>query len=177
MIKSYPKFIGWILIGLGLIILMDNYLDISLWAIVWPLAFISLGVWLLSRDKGKFNTTTQKIFGDVNRDGVWQVTNEEILLGIGDVNLDLTRADIPQGESKIRIMGLIGDIDFKLPQELGVWVTIQGLITDSKILGNHQEKFFSSTHEKSKNYTSTKKQIIIDIHLLIGDVSIQRADK
>ena len=99
------------------------------------------------------------------------------MFGIGDVNLDLTRAEIPQDKTNLRIMGLIGDVDFILPQNLGVSVMTKGLIIESKILGNHQDKFFSSTNTQSKNFTQSKKQLMIEISLLAGDVSIQRVDK
>lgn len=178
MVNTSQKYIGWILIGFGLVILMDKLLDISLWHTIWPLVFIGLGVWLLTRSKQtKSDVVTRKIFGDINRSGSWKLANEEILFGIGDVNLDLTRAEIPQGETNLRIMGLIGDVDFVLPQNLGVSVTTKGLIIESKILGNHQEKFFSSTNTQSKNFTQSKKQLMIEISLLAGDVSIQRVDK
>jgi len=168
-------YIGGILIFIGGLFLIARILNISAWGILWPLALVGLGLWLLIRHRHiEPGTTIQhKLFGDIRRKGDWQVIPEELRIFIGDIDLDMTQAQIPQGETTIRLFGFIGDVDVFVPKSVGVTVSSSGLITDGKLLGKREEKFLSSIHATSDNYKTAKKKIRLETTYFIHDVTVK----
>ena len=168
-------YIGGILIFIGALFLIARILNISAWGILWPLALVGLGLWLLIRHRHIEPDTTirHKLFGDIRRRGDWQVTHEELRIFIGDIDLDMTQAQIPQGETTIRLFGFIGDVDVFIPKSVGVTVSSSALITDGKLLGKREEKFLSSIHATSDNYKTAKKKIRLETTYFIHDVTVK----
>ncbi len=169
--------IGILLIIIGLIFLISRALDLDVWSVLWPLALIGLGVWLLIRQKHLESETSvsQRFFGDIRREGIWQVTDEEVRIFIGDVELDMTQADIPAGETKIRIFGFIGDVDILIPKTVGVSISSNGFITDAMILNHKEEKFLASIHKTSNGYEKAKNKIRLETTFFIGDLTVKQA--
>src|SRR5574338_259746 len=114
MMRDQGQFrLGIVLVLLGLIFLLSNLFDINLWPYCWSAGLIALGVWLVMRPRmvaANVNTSFTLI-GDHRRRGPWLVQNEEIWHGIGDVDIDLTQAEVPSGESVIRIFSFVGDVN------------------------------------------------------------------
>ena len=168
--------IGILLIIIGLIFLIARILNMNIWSVIWPLGLIGLGMWLLLRQKHIESETSvsQKFLGDIRREGIWQVGDEEIRIFIGDVELDMTRADIPAGETHLRIFGFIGDVDILVPKTVGVSVSSSGFITDAKILGHKEEKFLASIHKTSNGYEKAKTKLRLETTFFIGDLTMKR---
>ena len=167
---------GILLIIIGLIFLICRIFDISVWSLLFPLVFIGIGTWLLLRQRhiGSDTSVSQKLLGDIRREDNWQVTDEEFRIFIGDVNLDMTNADIPSGETRILIFGFIAEVDILLPKGVGVSVSSTGFITDAKVLGRKEEKFFSSIHQTSDNFASAKRKIRLETTFFIGDIKVKQ---
>ena len=168
-------YLGGILIFVGTLFLIARILDISAWSILWPLALVGLGSWLLIRHRHIEPGTTirHKLFGDIHRRGDWQVTHEELRIFIGDIELDMTQAQIPQGETTIRLFGFIGDVDVFIPKGVGVSVSSSALIIDSKVLDRREEKFLSTIHATSDNYKTAKKKVRLETTYFIHDVTVK----
>ena len=168
--------IGILLIIVGVVFLVGRILDISIWGIIWPLALMGLGLWLLLRHKHIDSDTSinQKFIGDIRREGAWQVANEEIQIFIGDIELDMTRATIPDGVTKIRIFGFIADVDIFIPRNVGLSVSTTGFITDAKVLGQKEDKFFSGVNRTSDNYEKAKQKIQLETHFFINDLTVKQ---
>ena len=166
--------LGIILIFTGILLIIANLLNISFWSIFWPTGFIGLGVWLIIHQKKCSLTysTDQKIIGDITYRGAWRLTNKDIYLGIGDIVLDLTQAETPSGKTQIRIYGFIGEIDIRVPKNLGISVSCTGFITDTNILGQKDDKFFATLYRESKNFSTTRKQIQLESTFFISEIKI-----
>ena len=168
--------IGILLIAIGALFLFARILDVSVWRIIFPGILIGLGVWLLIRQRhvdpdAKVN---QKFLGDIRREGTWEVTTEEFRIFIGDVELDMTQANIPDGETAIRIFGFIGDVNVTIPKGVGITTSSTGFIVDAKVLNQKQEKFFTSVQLASDNYTTTKRKILLETTYFINDLNVRQ---
>ena len=168
--------IGILLITLGVIFLLARILDISIWGIIWPLGLVGVGIWLILRHKYVDADTSinQKFIGDIRRTGNWEVTNEEIQIFIGDIDLDMTQATIPEGVTQIHTFGFIGDVDVIIPKNVGITVSATGFITDAKIFGGKEDKFFSSIQQASDNYDKAKRKIKLKTHSFIHDLTVKQ---
>jgi lia operon protein LiaF len=167
------------LMGAGLLVLgsgflLANVLQINFWAVCFPAGLIVLGVLLLVRPR-VFDTSSAsswRLFGDVRRGGEWTPADEEFWLLIGSTRLDFTQAQLPAGETHIRINGLIGDVDVLVPPDVGVTVSASGLIVDLRTPTDKVDRFLSPANSASLNYASAERKLHLSTTFLIGDIDV-----
>jgi predicted membrane protein len=166
--------IGGFVVVLGIGLLLANLLQVSLWTFCFPLGLIAIGVLLLVRPK-VFDTSQASswyLFGDVKRGSGWAPTDEEFWLFFGDTKLDLTQAQLPPGETKIRINGLIGDVDVIAPIDVGVAVSASGVFVDLRTPTDKADKFLSPAESVSPNYATAERKLHLSTTFVIGDIDV-----
>lgn len=166
--------IGGFMLLLGTGLLLANVLKVSLWTFCFPLGLILLGVLLLVRPR-VFDTSQASswyLFGEVKRGSGWTPADEEFWLFFGDTKLDLTQAQLPAGETHIRINGLIGDVDVIVPADVGVAVFASGVIVDLRTPTDKLDKFLSPAESVSLNYATAERQLHLSTAFVIGDIDV-----
>ncbi|MFF3921458.1 cell wall-active antibiotics response protein LiaF [Paenibacillus lactis] len=95
---------------------------------------------------------------------------------IGDTVLDLTKAQIPYGETKINISAFIGDVKVFVPNDsdVGIHVSTSSFIGDMKVLEEKRSGFMGSTGLESPYYREAGKKIRINVSVFIGDVKVNK---
>lgn len=93
---------------------------------------------------------------------------------IGDTIIDLTKAQIPYGETKINISAFIGDVKVFVPADadLGISVSSNSLIGDMKVLKEDHGGFMSSVSSATPNYHETSKRVKLNVSVFVGDIRI-----
>ncbi len=169
-------FIGAVIILFGLMFLIGNVFDVDVWALCWPFGLILLGVWLLLRPQliGPDMALRWRLFGPVRRDGAWQVASEEVWLFVGDVILDLSHAEIPLGETLIRVFGFVGDVRLLAPESVGVAVLSTAFVTDAKMLGQKRESFLAPVYLTSDGYETAERKVRLETTFFVADLRIKR---
>ncbi|MFD0590792.1 cell wall-active antibiotics response protein LiaF [Paenibacillus sp. GCM10027627] len=106
----------------------------------------------------------------------WELKPLNISHFIGDTVLDLTKAQIPFGETKINISSFIGDVKVYIPNdfEIGVQVVTSALIGDVKILGQHEGGIFTNVKTQSPRYSEADKKIKLIVSTFIGDTRVMK---
>jgi predicted membrane protein len=170
-------FVGVAIIVIGLIALIGNILDLDLGRFLCPTILILAGVWLLVRPRmARPGTTfTTKLLGDVRRSGEWQAVEEEITLGIGDIELDMTHADIPTGETRIRAFGFVNGISLIVPEGVGVMVSSMAFMTEAKVFGQKHTRFFAASQFTSDDYETAERKVHLDLSYFVADVKVKRS--
>lgn len=168
--------LGAILLIIGVLFLLGHVFNIDVGRLICPLALIVTGVWLLLRPRliQPGAGLEQKILGDIHRDGAWQVCDEEIWLLVGDTELDMTRAEIPLGETRLRVYGLVGDVEVLAPQSVGLSVSSTALVTEVRILGQRRGLFLSSLQMNSDNYATAERKIRLETAFLVGTIQVKQ---
>jgi lia operon protein LiaF len=168
--------LGIVVILIGGVLLVGSLFDVDVWTLCWPTGLILLGVWLLLRPQLVSSDTSvrQKLIGDIRRRGEWQVADEEIWLGVGDVKLDMTSAEIPLGETRIRVWGFVGDVNLRVPQDVGVSVSCSAFVTDARVLGQRRERFLASFHMTSEDYETAERKIRLETTFFVGDIKVKQ---
>ncbi|MCK9911716.1 cell wall-active antibiotics response protein LiaF, partial [Microbacteriaceae bacterium K1510] len=74
----------------------------------------------------------------------WDLVPLNISHFIGDTVIDLTRANIAPGETRITVSSFIGDVKVFLPtdSDIGIQVVSSAFIGDSKVLGRKEGGMF-----------------------------------
>lgn len=106
----------------------------------------------------------------------WELKPMNISHFIGDTILDLTKAQVPFGETKINISSFIGDVKVYVPNdyEIGIQVVSSAFIGDVKILGQKEGGLFTNINIQSPLYSEADKKIKLVVSTFIGDVRVTK---
>jgi lia operon protein LiaF len=167
---------GAVLVALGLMSLLSTVFRIDFGALCWPILLIAIGVWLVLRPRlaSPDSGTEVLLIGDRRRRGEWTVRNEEFWLGVGDVELDMTQAVIPPGETVIRFYSFVSDVDIFVPRAVGVAIHVNGFVIDSDLLGQDYDSFLSPVSVSSDNYTAAESRLRFEMTSFVADLKVKQ---
>jgi predicted membrane protein len=169
--------VGLAIIAIGLVFLIGTVFEVNVWAFCWPVGLIAVGVWLLIRPSmvGPGTRIEQKVLGDIRRDGAWDVVDEEIWLGVGNLRLDMTEATVPTGETQVRVFGFVGDVDLIVPEGVAVSVSSWAFLTDGKVFGAKEQSFVVPLQAASDDYETAERKVRVESYFFVNDLTIKRA--
>jgi lia operon protein LiaF len=168
-------YLGGALVLVGLLLTLGSVLRVSVAVFVWPLAFILLGVWFIVRPRSApgGRAVTMKILGDVKRRGQWAVADEEIWLLIGDIDLDLSQAQVPPGETRLSAYGFVGDVELTVPEDVGLRIRSTAFVSDSKVLGGKEESFIAPYRYITPGYDTMPRRLSLDTVHFVCDLRVR----
>jgi len=167
---------GAILVALGIVSLLSTVFQINFGALCWPLLLIGVGVWLVLRPRLSNGEMASEVLllGDRRQRGNWVVHNEEFWLGIGDVELDMTEAVVPPGETLIRLNGFVCDVDVFVPQDVGIAIQVNGFVIDSDLFGRDYDQILTPVTVSSENYGSAECRVRIEMNAFVADLKVKQ---
>lgn len=118
-----------------------------------------------------------RFIGDVHLGNeYWELRPMSISHFIGDTTLDLTKAQIPIGETRIYVSSFIGDVKVYVPNDLGVGIQVVSscLIGDVKVLDQKREGIFNQISVETPSYADTDKRVVLVVSSFIGDVRVTK---
>lgn len=176
MVNRGQLVLGAALLLLGAAMLFGTVFHINVFAICFPLGLVAVGIWLIRRPNlSSEGTASELVFiGDLRRVGAWTARNEEIWLGVGDVNLDFTTAEIPPGETRVVLYGFVGDVDIQVPGDIGVSIHASGFVVESKLFGDHQSGILSPVFRETDNYAENEHRLCIEITCFVVDLNLEQ---
>jgi predicted membrane protein len=168
--------LGFFLIMFGAFALLGAVTNIDVGDLFWPTVLIVLGVWFIIRPRVVKNGSQAhiQILGDVLRTGQWSVSSQEIWIGIADIDLDLTQAEVPAGVTTFRIVGFIGDIDLTVPKDVEVAVEAMGMVSTVRFLDRKGDYFLTPVHLKTDGYEEAEKKVVLEATAFIGDLKVRQ---
>ncbi len=170
--------IGAIVVVWGLLLLVGNLVGIDVWAYVWPLVLIAIGVWLLTRRGRPGGRAFARfiLLGDVHRRGAWNVKDEDIFCLIGDIHMDLTQALIPPGETTVRMQGFVNSITLRVPRDVGVAVSSTAFLTTARAFGHKQDFMITPYEVQSDNYPDADRKIRFELLYFVADLKVRQPE-
>ena len=169
--------------GMGLINFSFGYLLSSF----WPLILIGLGALMLyesnrARASGLPVSSDRiehdSIFGDfkLTQPG-WQLRDVRVNSVIGDMKIDLSKANVPPGETTLDLHAVIGDIDVWAPPDLPVSLDARCTFVSVNQFGRKQDVMLRSYHDEPPEYAAAPQRVRVRVDLVFGDVNLTRAGK
>jgi lia operon protein LiaF len=106
----------------------------------------------------------------------WELEPMNVSHFIGDTVIDLTKAHIPYGETKLNVSTFIGDVKVFVPNDaqVEISVTASAFIGDMKVFERLEEGMFRHLKYDTKHYSEADKKINLTVSMFIGDVFITR---
>ncbi len=174
--NKWHIFIGGAITLIGLMFLMGSIFKVDVGAFCFPVGLILLGIFLLLRPYllSPDESVLLRLLGDVRRYGDWQVADEEIWIGVGNVRLDMTEADIPVGETRLRIFGFVGDVRLLVPQGVGVSVSSTSFVADVRVLGQKRESFLMPIQFASEDYETAERKVHVEMGYFVGNLRVRQ---
>jgi lia operon protein LiaF len=111
-----------------------------------------------------------RVFGPIRRVGRWAVSDEEIYFLLGDAKFDFSEAEIPTGETVIRVYYLLGDVKMWVPEGVGVSISSMAVITEARLFGEKREGFFSHVELASEEYETMERRVRLEVVCFIADI-------
>lgn len=106
----------------------------------------------------------------------WELKPMNISHFIGDTTIDLTKAQVPYGETKINVSSFIGDVKVYVPRDvdLGIRVTSSSFLGDVRLLDQKESGFMRSVEVESPYYRESDRKVRIIVSTFIGDVKVKK---
>jgi hypothetical protein len=168
--------LGGVLIGLGVLFFLGSIFKIDIGALCCPLVLIIAGVLMVVRPNlsGRGGPSRVVLIGDVKRKGAWEVDDMEYWLGVAELELDMSQALIPAGETQITAYGFVNDVELRLPADVAVCVEGAGMVVNTKIFGRKLESVFAPVQYKSEGYDTAARKINLQIVGFVVEVKVKQ---
>lgn len=164
---------------IGVLLLAGNLgLIVFNWGIVWSLALIGFGVWLVWR-AFQPQAGCSITFGVGNSRAVLdgrEIRNEDFSHGLGKFDLDLTRATIPEGTRRVRVSLGMGEVTVIVPRDLAVRVYASAGMGDVRVFQNKDEGIAPSVDFESDDYATAVRKLDLEVSVGIGEVQVLRGE-
>lgn len=176
-----PLTVAGYLIVLGAIYLLDS-LGIRSFGIAGSigvavgLAFIGAGIlaFIAAWRVRRFTRRLRLAIGHVRSDTAgWSVDEDAVVSTVlGDISLDLRRADLPEGETQLTLLCWLGTIQVRVPQDVGVDVTAQAIIGTVDILGEREEGVVRDIRVQSDAYEAQPRRLRMRLSTFVGELLV-----
>jgi predicted membrane protein len=168
--------IGAVIIVVGLVWLLGAVFHIDMGKLCLPAALIAVGIYLLARPAfvGPDTALRASLFGPVRRGSDWEAKDEEIWLFIGDVRLDLAQAQLPAGETRVRIVSFVGDVRLKIPAGVGVSIASTAFVSTIRAFGQKREILVAPVHLTNEGYEAAECKIRLETFSFISEVGVEQ---
>jgi predicted membrane protein len=163
----------------GLLLLISNLFDFDLWRFFWPLALISIGVFVIFRQT-KTRDETMAYFGfarDINRYTEWEIQDAEYWNFVADFDLDLSQASFPEGEAHWKAFGFVNELRLKIPSHIGAAVTTHAFFTERRIDGNKEDLILIPMDWQSDNFETAGEKLFIELNGFFNEVRITQTSE
>jgi lia operon protein LiaF len=166
---------GIVVIIIGVISLISVLTGFNVWSLICPAALILIGVALILRS-GRVHPETDfsvKVLGDIRRRNGEMLKNQEIWVGIADVDFFPAAADVPVGETRLRLLGFVGDIDLLIPEGVGLSVASLAFVTNARILGDRTNSVVAPFDYATPGYAESERRIRLEATFFVTDLTVR----
>lgn len=118
-----------------------------------------------------------RFIGDIHLGNeYWELRPMNVSQFIGDTTLDLTKAQIPIGETRVYVSSFIGDVKVFVPNDMGVGIHVVSscLIGDVKVLDQRRGGIFNQMSVETPSYADADKRVVLIVSSFIGDVRVTK---
>lgn len=164
--------IGILYLGATFNLGIDGEIINRFWSLVFPVLIIIVGFSLL-RGKTTGDSGKVAIMGGIEvGKGPWKLKSGSYLAFMGGVELDLTTAEIPDGETVLDLTAVCGGIDVTIPSHVSV--SYEGIATLGGITFlDHEDGGIIASKTTERLTETSEKSIHFQARALMGGVEIK----
>jgi predicted membrane protein len=180
------KLIGWIILIIGLLFLLENILpEFNAWHFIgnlWPLILIFIGLYItvnwrrFSREaSGEDWETRSRFVGELKTSYSGQEIGDiSVSLFVGELSIDLAGARLLTGENRLNASFGIGEATIYVPIGFPLRVTARAFAGELKYDRHKSGGIFPKLEQIDDDYQSSEKKLHINVDGFIGELTIQK---
>ena len=163
--------IGVLYLGRNLELIAKDYIS-QFWSLLIPLLLILIGLSLL-RGKAAGGKSRLAILGGVETGKApWKLESGSYLAFMGGVDLDLTTAEIPEGETVLDLTAIMGGVDVTLPPNLSVTYEGTAILGGVSFL-NHEDGGIIASRQADRLMENHPQKIHLQCRAIMGGIEIK----
>ena len=126
------------------------------------------------KDTPEFRAKRQHtLFGDLKiGKNAWEPDGMDVHLGVGDANINFSKAQLYKGDNHIKIGAWLGDVKLIVPEDISVKITSKVSLGDIKLFKERHGGMSRTAEYKSQDFDSAERRLIIEAELGIGDIKV-----
>jgi len=163
---------AFVLIGIGGLILLGNHMSVVL-----AIVLIGFGLYLIRSKRVNNDDSFQQKhkFIDSIRWGKepWILRSTSIWHVVGETNIDLSLAILEQRETTLVLQGIVGDVDIKVPEDIGVTVSASVVFGQIDAAYERETGVMNKLEWQSPNADACDHRVKLIISFLAGNVTIK----
>lgn len=169
---------GLILIALGVTLVGRNlgvyHVDLSIiWRLLWPILIILIG-WSLMRGPLRAGGGHWAVMSGIERKAPgWKLEQGNYVAIMGGIELDLTKADIPEGTTTLSLTAIMGGVEVKVPADLAVECRGTAILGGVTFLDEEGGGIVSSRAYSRPGAEGVSKKLVIDAWALMGGIDVK----
>jgi len=158
----------------GTVLTAHELTGLNLGSYLGPIILIIAGAWVLwhTGHAATPRPLTFHPFGTVLREGLWVVRDEQLAVLFGDISLDLTAARLPEGAVTLSCIGLVGDIDLRVPSTVGVRLSANALLGSIHFGGQRQRLLAQTVMLASPELGQAKQVVDLQTSFVLAHIHI-----
>jgi lia operon protein LiaF len=160
-----------ILIAISTLLLIVN--QFGLFAII---VLVSLGTYYFRARPPVLGSyvSKHKLFLNMRLDEQsWVLHSMSFWHAIGEIRMDISLAVPEEKETTIVLQGLVGDLDFIIPDDCGIQVEASVLLGQISFKQIKEGGMFHRMSWRSPNYDECEQKLKLQLFYLVGDIKIQ----
>jgi lia operon protein LiaF len=164
---------GGLLVLVGLFLLLGNlgllpFSLADLFRYGWPLILIVIGILVLFGGTKAFGQSADKV---IRYEGQ-SIKDVKLSYSLGDYEIHLTGAVIPEGTATVRVSHGIGDLNIWVPRDVPLAVRATSGIGDVQVFEQKKEGFGPRLDFSSPGYADAPRRLDLQADIGIGDIKV-----
>ncbi len=103
----------------------------------------------------------------------WILRNSSTWYIIGETYIDLSLAILEQKETTVILQGVVGDVDIKVPDDIGVAVTASISFGQIQVANERESGVMNKLVWQSPNYELCDHRVKLVLSYIVGDIKIK----
>jgi predicted membrane protein len=187
---SYRFFWGFVLIGAGLLFLLDNLGVLNFGEFVsnfWPLILILIGVKMMFFRKSRGSAVAGDVdsidessqidfkhtFGDVRlKLNSKEFSGGEVSNVFGNIEVDMEEMGLAEGDHSLNLKGVFGDLIIILPREIPYSISASTSFGSTRIKDRGSSGMSGSLQFASEDFNAAESKLNINASQVFGDIRV-----
>lgn len=171
-IRSSPDKTGYVLLGVGVVLLFSGHFTFIL-----SVVLISLGLFYMKSKQAHRDSSyiqRQRILESFKRDKEpWELKNTSMWNIVGEVYMDLSLVMLDQKETTVVLQGVFGDVDIIVPEFVGVSVHASALVGQINVGTERETGLVNKVVWQSPNFETCDQRVKLLVSYVVGDIDIK----
>ncbi|WP_280769271.1 cell wall-active antibiotics response protein LiaF [Salipaludibacillus daqingensis] len=106
----------------------------------------------------------------------WEPDGMDISMGIGSIEIDLTKAILKEGDNILDVSSWIGSVEIYVPKEMAVQANVHVKAGEVTLFNDSHAGTGRSAAYTSPGFHQAERKLLLDVDLSIGDVEVLTVD-